>query len=215
MTATIPEVSVHSMLSLQQRLARIVGKWTSQQGIQGSAIDDVELIRCDQPVSCSSAVYEPSLCFVVQGTKSIQLGDREIIYKPLDYLASSVHLPVLGRVIDASAEHPFLGVKLKVDPQEVADLVVELGDKAPPLDPYESCTEVECGLCVSSMDELMQEALLRLLRLLDSSRDIAILAPLARREILYRALMGEMARVCVSSLLPSLSRTGFPMLFRY
>jgi len=192
MTATIPEVSVHSMLSLQQRLARVVGKWATQQGIQATAIDDVELIRCDQPVSCGSAVYEPSLCFVVQGTKSIQLGDREITYKPLDYLASSVHLPVLGRVIDASAEYPYLGLKLKVDPQEVADLVVELGDKAPPLYPYESCTEVECGLSASSMDEPMQDALLRLLSLLDSPRDIAILAPLARRELLYRALMGEM-----------------------
>ncbi|KDE41036.1 Transcriptional regulator, AraC family [Nitrincola lacisaponensis] len=193
MTATIPEVSVHSMLSMQQRLARVVGKWATQQDIQATAIDDVELIRSDQPVSCSSAVYEPSLCFVVQGTKSIQLGDREITYKPLDYLASSVHLPVLGRVIDASDEYPYLGLKLKVDPQEVADLVAELGDKAAPLDPYESsCSEVECGLCVSSMDELMQETLFRLLSLLDSPRDIAILAPLVRRELLYRVLMGEM-----------------------
>lgn len=192
MTATIPEISGNLTLNLQQRLARVVGQWTTQQGIQGSAINGVELIRCDQPSSCGSSVYEPSLCFVIQGTKTIQLGDREITYKPLTYLASSVHLPVLGRITEASAEKPYLAAKLKVDPQEVADLVLELGDKAPPLDPHGICPELECGLCISPMDELMQEALYRLLSLLDSPGDIAILAPLARREIIYRTLIGEM-----------------------
>ena len=129
---------------------------------------------------------------MIQGTKTIQLGDREITYQPLSYLASSVHLPVLGRIVDASEEHPYLAVKLKVDPQEVAELVLELGDKAPPLHPTESCPEVQCGLCMSSMDERMQSALYRLLSLLDSPGDIPILAPLARREIIYRALIGEM-----------------------
>jgi len=192
MTANVPEISGNLTLNLQQQLARVASQWTTHQGIQGSAIDGLELIRCDEPSSCGSSVYEPSLCFVIQGTKTIQLGDREITYQPLTYLASSVHLPVLGRIIDASEDHPYLAVKLKVDPQEVAELVLELGDKAPPLHSNESCPEVQCGLCMSSMDERMQSALYRLLSLLDSPGDIPILAPLARREIIYRALVGEM-----------------------
>ena len=192
MTANVPEISGNLTLNLQQQLARVARQWTTHQGIQGSAIDGLELIRCDEPSSCGSSVYEPSLCFVIQGTKIIQLGDREITYQPLSYLASSVHLPVLGRIVDASEEHPYLAAKLKVDPQEVAELVLELGDKAPPLHPNEACPEVQCGLCMSSMDERMQSALYRLLSLLDSPGDIPILAPLARREIIYRALIGEM-----------------------
>lgn len=192
MTATIPGSSGNLSFNLQQRLARVVGQRTTQQGIQSSAIDGVELIRCDHPSNCGSSVYEPSLCFVIQGTKTIQLGDSEITYTPLTYLASSVHLPVLGRITEASEERPYLAAKLKVDPQEVAHLVLELGDKAPPLDPHGPCPEVECGLCMSAMDEHMQGALYRLLSLLDSPGDIAILAPLARREIIYRTLIGEM-----------------------
>jgi transcriptional regulator GlxA family with amidase domain len=38
----------------------------------------------------------------------------------------------------------------------------------------------------------LQNALYRLLQLLDSPGDIPILAPLARREIIYRALVGDM-----------------------
>ncbi len=192
MTAVIPEISANLTLNLQQQLARVASQWALRQGIQDSAIDGLELIRCDQPSNCGSSVYEPSLCFVIQGTKTIQFGDREITYKPLSYLASSVHLPVLGRIVEASSERPYLAVKLKVECHEVADLVMELGDKAPPLHPNDPCPEIQCGLCMSSMNEQMQSALYRLLQLLDSPDDIPILAPLARREIIYRALVGEM-----------------------
>ena len=192
MTAIIPEIAGNLSVSLQQQLARVASQWTTHQGIQGTAIDGLELIRCNEPSSCGSSVYEPSLCFVIQGTKSIQLGDRQITYEPLSYLASSVHLPVLGRIIEASDERPYLAAKLKVDAQEVAELVLEMGDKAPPLQPGESCPEIQCGLCVSSMGEELQGGLYRLLRLLDYPGDIPILAPLARREIIYRVLVGEM-----------------------
>src|SRR5690606_13051548 len=102
MTATIPGISGTLTLNLQQQLARVIGKWATQQGIQRSAIDGVNLIRSDQPSSCGSSVYEASLSFVIQGTKTIQLGESEITYKPLASLASSVYLPVMRRVIDAS-----------------------------------------------------------------------------------------------------------------
>ncbi len=82
MTANVPEISGNLTLNLQQQLARVASQWTTHQGIQGSAIDGLELIRCNEPSSCGSSVYEPSLCFVIQGTKTIQLGDREITYQP-------------------------------------------------------------------------------------------------------------------------------------
>ncbi|HET8849870.1 MAG TPA: AraC family transcriptional regulator [Marinobacter sp.] len=191
MTAKIPEISANLSLSTQQLLARVADRWTPQEGIQGSAIEGLELIRSEQPSSAASSVYEPSLCFLIQGTKTIELGDRQITYLALSYLMTAVHLPVLGHVLDASPDRPFLAVKLKVDRQEVTELVMELGDRAPPLTPGD-CPDSQCGLCVSSMDESMQGALYRLLQLLDSPMDIPILAPLARREIVYRALVGDM-----------------------
>lgn len=45
-----------------------------------------------------------------------------------------------------------------------------------------------CGLYVEPLDPPMLDALLRLTRLLDTPKDIAMLAPLIRREILYRLL---------------------------
>ncbi|WP_346839010.1 AraC family transcriptional regulator [Microbulbifer sp. SAOS-129_SWC] len=177
----------------RQALAQRIQRWTVEPGLQDTALPGLALGRSDSTTSrCASSVYEPSLAFIVQGSKSLQLGDREIVYRPLSYLATSVHLPVLGRVQEASVDKPYLGVKLTVDPQELTDLVIELGDEAPPLEAESPCPQVSCGLCVAQMDAAMLDAVGRLVQLLDSPADAPILAPLARREILYRALMGEM-----------------------
>ncbi len=116
MTAIMPGVSTSLTTSLQYQLTRVVSDWTPQQGIQETAIDGVELVRSDGPTSCGSSVYEPSLIFVIQGTKTIRLGDRKITYDPMTYLASSVHLPVVGRIIDATPEHPYLAGKAYAGP---------------------------------------------------------------------------------------------------
>ena len=176
--------------SAAETLARRVRQWAPEQGLQDTALEGVALVRTDGPTHCMHTVYEPSLAFIVQGRKTVQLGDREITYGPLSYLVSAVHLPVLGQVVEASPEHPYLGVKLTIDTREVTDLVLELGGKAPEVDAY---PEVSCGLNVARMDQGMLDAVNRLLGLLQAPpADARILAPLAHREIIYRALMGEM-----------------------
>lgn len=181
-----------SMEVERQRLAQLVQRRMPGEGMQESGLAGLAFGRANDTSSCVSSVYEPSLGFIVQGSKSLQLGDRTLVYKPLSYLASSVHLPVLGQVIGASAEEPYLAIKVSVDPQEVTDLVIEMGDQAPTFEADAACSEVSCGLCVAQMDLEMLDAITRLVELLDRPADAPILAPLIRREILYRALMGEM-----------------------
>lgn len=176
------------MTSVRETLARRIMQWTPEQGLQDTALEGVGLVRSESPTSCIATVYEPCLGFIVQGRKSLQLGDRKIVYGPASYLASAVHLPVLGQIDEASPEHPYLAVKLVIDPQEVTDLMLELGNKAPELD---ACPEVSCGLGVARMDRGMLDAVNRLIGLLETPADTPILAPLARREIIYRALIGE------------------------
>ncbi|MFA0811265.1 AraC family transcriptional regulator [Microbulbifer epialgicus] len=193
--STDDRVKVDSMTSLlepaRQRLAKTLQRLAPEQGLIETRLDGLALIRCNEPIACASSVYAPSLNFIIQGSKTLELGDREISYKPLSYVATSVHLPILGRVERASEDTPFLGVKLTIDPQEVADLVLELGDKAPGVEAGYDCPEVSCGLCVTQMDLGMLDALSRLVHLLETPADAQILAPLARREIIYRALVGE------------------------
>ncbi|MDX1757410.1 MAG: AraC family transcriptional regulator [Marinobacter sp.] len=177
---------------LRQRLASTIERWTPNQQVQETLVPGLHLFRSDAPTSCSAAVYEPSICFVVQGGKSVSFGDRELIYQPLTYMVSSVHLPVQGRILDASPATPYLAFKLVVDPQEVSNLVLEMGDQLPVETDLGPCPEGNCALSLAIMDRDMLDAVTRLTGLLDTPQDIPVVAPLVRREILYRTLLGEM-----------------------
>lgn len=178
--------------AINDRLVELVSKHAPDAGCHESSIEGLVLFRSDSTTSCQWGMCEPSLCFVIQGAKSIRLGDREIIFDPLSYLVNSVHLPVLAKTLDATPERPYLGVKVIVKPEEVTELLVESGDRLPGHDDGHLCPEVSCSLCHTRMDDDMHRALGRLLSLLEKPGDIPVLAPLAKREILYRALIGEL-----------------------
>lgn len=157
------------------------------EGIHSTSIPGVEVFRMDSPSNSVCTVYEPALCLIAQGSKTVQLGDKEIFYGPLTYMVSTVELPVTGQVVDASEEEPYLAIKITIDPKDVAEVVLEMGDEIPA-----NSERCPCGLCIAPVDYGILDAMTRLTKLLDSPADAKILAPLIKREIIYRALMGEM-----------------------
>lgn len=182
----------HHLEELRQQLVANLSRASQDRQIQETAIPGLHVFRSDATTSCVSSVYDPSLGFIVQGSKTVNFGDRELVYGPLSYLVSSVHMPVTGRIIHASPDEPYLAMKVDVDPQEVSNLVLELGSQVPFDAAAEACPEGACGLSLARMDRGMLDAVTRLTGLLDSPQDIPVLAPLARREIIYRALIGDM-----------------------
>jgi len=98
----------------------------------------------------------------------------------------SVTLPAMGQVLEATREHPFLSLRLNLDLEEIARLVLELGDRAP------SPPGADRGLFVARLDEPLLDAVLRMVKLLVTPEDIDVLAPVVQREIYYRMLRGDL-----------------------
>jgi AraC-like DNA-binding protein len=122
---------------------------------------------------------------VVQGAKRLLLGEEVFSYDADHYLIVSVDLPVVGQILDASPEKPFLAMVLKLDPRMISQLLVD-GNL-----PQPRTQQTSRGMAVSRVTLSMLCAFQRLLDLLDQPEDIPILAPLVQREIVYRLLMGE------------------------
>jgi AraC-like DNA-binding protein len=115
----------------------------------------------------------------------VTVGGETYVYDRSQYLAVSVDLPVLAHVAEASPEEPYLCMTLTVDPRELAALIVETGEQAP-RDDHDGR-----ALYVSPVQAPILDAFLRLVRLLDSPRDLPVLAPLILRELHYRLLQSE------------------------
>jgi AraC-like DNA-binding protein len=170
----------------QAELIDLVARFTPEDGIHGTAIEPLQLIRASAPAQRLPSIYEPSVCVVVQGRKQATLQGEVYTYDPLHCLIISVTLPTVGRILEATPEKPYLCVRLGIDPREVGGLVLETGLQEPPAPGNER------GLRVSRVSDLLLDAVLRLLRLLTTPQDVPVLAPLAVREIYYRVLTGEL-----------------------
>jgi len=170
----------------QQELSARVARLTPVDGTHQSAIQSLSLIRNSVPTVCMPTVYQPCLAVVVQGRKRALLNDEVFHYDALNYLVVSVTLPAMGQVLGASNERPYLCLRLNLDLEEVARLLLELGERGP------APSEADRGLFVARLDESLLDAVLRMVRLLDAPDDIAVLAPVVLREIYYRVLRGEL-----------------------
>lgn len=168
----------------RQELAGLIQRHAKGPHDPASAIDDLFLTRYEEDVRGMPALAQPALCILAQGSKTLFLGDERYTYDPLHYMVVSVTLPITGAILQASPEHPCLGLRLDIDPAQISQLIAESG---PMLVPNQSAGR---GLFVEKSDPQLLDTLLRLLRLLDTPRDIAVLAPLVRRELMYRVLRG-------------------------
>jgi AraC-like DNA-binding protein len=163
-------------------LAAAIARHAPEPGMMGTAIPGLTLIRGDRPSVPVPAVYEASLCLIAQGSKRVSLGDHSVVYDASRYLLVSVDLPLVGHVLDASPEHPYLCCKIDLDQAALADLLA--ADAAP-------VTRADLPvLAVYPGDPDLTDAACRLVRLLDRPEAVPALAPLIGREILYRLLTG-------------------------
>lgn len=165
---------------LAERIARHVGEDGRVEAAPG-----LWLLRYSVPTGPIYGVSEPSFCIIVQGSKELFLGSERYRYDAAHYLLVSAGLPVVGHVLEASRERPFLAARFVLDPAIVTAVLMETG-----LLTSRSDGAVK-ALAVSPLDADLLDSVVRLVRLVDAPRDYAALAPLAAREIVYRLARGD------------------------
>ncbi|HEV7319238.1 MAG TPA: AraC family transcriptional regulator [Ensifer sp.] len=161
----------------------VIARFAERDGDHRTDINGLTLHRHggDAPVNCSA--YRPSLAIIVQGTKRVVLGGETLIYGASDYLLTSIDLPVLSQVCQASADEPYLSMAFTLDPGKIQALLASLSQLPAP-------NTSARGMSVSKIMPDLEDAALRLLRLLERPDDIPALLPLIEQEILYRLLTG-------------------------
>ncbi|MET9559222.1 AraC family transcriptional regulator [Streptomyces tauricus] len=152
-----------------------------------TAIDGVLISKVDRPDPPAPSMSGTVLAVIAQGAKRLALGDRVYEYGPGQYLVASVDLPVTGQFLRVEPEQPALGFGLTLEPSAVAELLLRAG----PGDNPRSDGGTPSAMAVSDASPALLDAVVRMLRLLDEPRDRAVLAPLVKREILWRVITGE------------------------
>ncbi len=171
------------------RLAAILEKHAKKDGATATEIPRVHTLRSTQPTEPIHILHQPAVCFVAQGRKQTLLADEVYFYEPPQFLIVSVDLPIVGQVVEASEDRPYLCLRLDLDPAVISEVITEVPPSA-----LRSAAPAR-GIDISTAPAELLDAVVRLVSLLDSERDSdrKVLAPLIEREILYRLLMGDQA----------------------
>jgi AraC-like DNA-binding protein len=189
------EISNSDVIANQcQELATLVMRHTEGNGVHPTAIARLSFARSNAMSTATYSVGEPYLAIIVQGKKEVLLGEETYPYHPGQYLVLSVALPIGGGVVEATPDKPCLVLKLSLDLAQLCDLVAQMSFSA--AQPKNSMR----GLWVSNVDATSIECVLRLVKLLETPRDIPILAPMMLRELYYRLLLGEQSEAVMSPL---------------
>ena len=175
----------NSMEVALEALGKRIARWAVEGGRIVTAISALSLSRRDALTQPMSYMYEPSICLIAQGAKRLLLGGDTYVYDAHHFLITSMDLPTVVQIIEASREKPCLGLVLKLDLREMSQLMAD--SNLPPPRAQESSR----GMAIGEVTLPLLTAFQRLIDLLAEPKDIPILAPIIQREILYRLLVGD------------------------
>lgn len=147
-------------------------------------IPGLKLGRTDLPTQVSHSIYQPSFGLVGRGVKQLMVGEVPFHYAAGESLLCAADVPVTSQVTEASPSAPYLAIHLDIDPSVVAELLREQ-DGPRPLAP-----SIQVAGKHALPSDLI-DPLIRLLALIERPRDIAVMAPMIRREITWRLLHSE------------------------
>jgi AraC-like DNA-binding protein len=165
---------------LVERVWRVLREDGTVQPLPG-----LHLARSSSKTSPLHGVSTPSVCVIAQGGKEVLLGERRYRYDPLHYLLTTIELPSVSQVVEASKERPYLSLRLELPAISVGSVLLEAGYTQP-----RKQADAR-ALDVSLLDGNLLDAAVRLVRLLDAPAEVPVLLPLITREIIYRLLLGE------------------------
>ncbi len=166
---------------LCKSIARLAGRDDRTE----TAVSGLSFFWRSEPTQPYSAMYDPCICVAVQGAKRVVLGSDEYVYDARHFLITPINLPTVVQILKASPEKPFLGMVLKLDMRILAELMVDSGLPNPQMQ------QPGTAMATGRVTQPLLDAFQRLVRLLGEPRDIPVLAPIIKREIFYRLLVGE------------------------
>ncbi|MGN7773585.1 AraC family transcriptional regulator N-terminal domain-containing protein [Phyllobacterium sp. 22552] len=161
------------MDELRSIVMRAGDKWTA------TGIPRVAMVRSE---ACSDQVYEPMLHFVLQGSKTLSIGDHVLRFEPETYFVVPVDIPAIGQISSDRPGSPYLALSLTLEPAIIASMLADHGRR--------SSQQQTPDFVVSTGTPELVDAWLRMMRLIDHPGDVEMLAPMIEREILFRVLQG-------------------------
>lgn len=164
------------------QVAPYVGKHAGMAGVP-TPVPRLTVWSSTRPTPPTPAMLQPMFYTVLSGTKAITLGGSRIELTAGDCVAASFGLPYVSELVGATHASPYVAVSLALDTALLIRVMLDM----PRAD-----DRWVCSAAGSRLEDAVGDAFGRLVGLLSSPGDIAVLAPHHEAELYYRLLQSSM-----------------------
>jgi len=171
--------------ALRRPMVKTMTEWTQGINEVTTSIPNLRFFRREGPTPPGYCMLEPNVSLVIQGTKRALLAEEAYTYDINRFLITSLDLPSMMHIIEASPEKPYLGLMLKLDLRVLYEVMLQSGIAPPSVPPSER------GMFLGETTPILLEGFNRLVNLLNEPAALPVLAPLIEREIYYRLLTSD------------------------
>lgn len=150
-----------------------------------TAIARLRVWHSAAPTAPTPAMFEPKFYLILQGAKLMTIGGATRRFAAGHCAISTLGLPFTSQVTQATCEAPYIGIEIELDPGLVGSVLLDAGNDVQRQAGDGANVQAPAFAEMQADSELL-DTVGRLLRLLQTPADIAALAPLFERELLYR-----------------------------
>ncbi|TIX86920.1 AraC family transcriptional regulator [Rhizobium sp. P44RR-XXIV] len=144
-----------------------------------TVVPGLTLYQMSTSVHPIHALYNPRVCIILRGGKTVSLGEEPFYADPSTFLLVTADLPVASRVFSADDGRSHLALTMDLDRALLAEVLQCLPTRQAPVSPL-------AGVIAAPLERALLEPFARLLSLLDHPDEIDFLRPLIVQEIHYR-----------------------------
>lgn len=172
------------MESLRRVVEAYAAGRADRDGRVETPVEGLRIMYVDSPRGALHSTYRPLICLVLQGAKRLSVGREERVVSAGQSIIVSADMPVIGTILQPSAEAPYLAVAVELDMGILRETGAQL-DIANAVPPSGQRT-----LFVQATDRMALDCAERLLRLIDRPGAVPLLRPGILRELCYWLLTG-------------------------
>ncbi|AGB73980.1 MULTISPECIES: MFS transporter [Rhizobium] len=162
------------------------GSWNVEAGVSYPGRSRLSIYSSTRPTELNAPACDPTAIIVLQGTKRSVIGDQVFEYGSGQTMVVA-EIPVMGQIVEASPEKPFLAINLTLDPAVIMNVVL-----------YLSATpevQMQPGFTFSMANAELIGAWQRLLAMCDRPEEIPVMALHLEHELMFRLMLSPHAEM--------------------
>jgi AraC-like DNA-binding protein len=179
-----------------RRAVRAYGdRHANPDGLALPPVPGLRVLRTYAPGTPTRSMYRPLVCLVLQGAKLMTVGrcEQRLVGEGQSVILG-VDAPVIGQIIKASRDEPYLAVAIELDMMVMQSVALEMGAT-------ELSRPSNVTLFVETLDDTILNCAARLMRLIDHPEAITVVRPAILRELHYWLLTSahgpDLRRLCL------------------